>query len=85
MVLAAALPLYERLVRRAPGNADLLIEAARVFLGWADRNARLAALPAARRRSTARRADIVPSLAWQTPGPAGAGAGAAALRGSGRA
>ncbi|MBL8286355.1 MAG: hypothetical protein JNL85_00065 [Rubrivivax sp.] len=71
---AAALPLYERLVQRAPGNADLLIEAARVF-GWADRNARSAALyRQALAAAPARRGDIVPSLAWQTLWSAGAGA-----------
>ena len=63
---ASALPLFERLVLRAAGDADLLIEAARVF-GWADRNARSAALyRQALASAPARRADIVPSLAWQT-------------------
>lgn len=63
---AAALPLYERLVSLAPTDADLLIEAARVF-GWADRNARSAELyRQALAAAPARRADIVPSLAWQT-------------------
>ncbi|MBI5720178.1 MAG: hypothetical protein HZC37_21090 [Burkholderiales bacterium] len=63
---AAALPLFERLVQRAPADADLLIEAARVF-GWADRNARSAELyRQALAAAPARRADIVPSLAWQT-------------------
>lgn len=63
---AAALPLYERLVRRFPGHADLLIEAARVH-GWADRNARAAELyTLALAAAPQRRADIVPSLAWQT-------------------
>jgi len=62
----AALPLFERLVQRAPSNADLLIEAARVF-GWADRNARSAELyRQALAAAPARRADVVPSLAWQT-------------------
>jgi tetratricopeptide (TPR) repeat protein len=61
-----ALPLFEQLVQRAPADADLLIEAARVF-GWADRNARAAALyRQALAAAPARRADIVPSLAWQT-------------------
>lgn len=63
---AVALPLYERLVSHQAADADILIEAARVF-GWADRNARAAELY---RRALvvapARRADIVPSLAWQT-------------------
>lgn len=63
---ATALPLYERLVEGAGTDADLLIEAARVF-GWADRNARAAALyRQALAVAPARRADIVPSLAWQT-------------------
>ncbi len=63
---AAALPLFERLVQRAPADADLLIEAARVF-GWADRNARAAELyRQALATAPARRADILPSLAWQT-------------------
>ena len=63
---ATALPIFERLVQRAPKDADLLIEAARVF-GWADRNARAAALyRQALAAAPARRADIVPSLAWQT-------------------
>jgi tetratricopeptide (TPR) repeat protein len=61
-----ALPLFERLMQAAPANADLLIEAARVY-GWADRNARSAALyRQALAAAPARRADIVPSLAWQT-------------------
>lgn len=69
-----ALPLYERLTQRAPGNADLLIEAARVF-GWADRNARAAVLyRQALAAAPLRRADIVPSLAWQTLWSDGAGA-----------
>lgn len=63
---ATALPIFERLVQRAPKDADLLIEAARVF-GWADRNAGAAALyRLALAAAPQRRADIVPSLAWQT-------------------
>jgi tetratricopeptide (TPR) repeat protein len=63
---ALALPIFERLVREAPGDADLLIEAARVF-GWADHNARAAQLyRQALAAAPQRRADIVPSLAWQT-------------------
>ncbi|MBL8343704.1 MAG: hypothetical protein JNL30_19720 [Rubrivivax sp.] len=63
---ATALPLFEQLVLRAPADTDLLIEAARVF-GWADRNARAAALyRQALAAAPARRRDIVPSLAWQT-------------------
>ncbi|MBL8326209.1 MAG: hypothetical protein JNJ89_14755 [Rubrivivax sp.] len=63
---ATALPLFEQLALRAPADADLLIEAARVF-GWADRNARAAALyRQALAAAPARRRDIVPSLAWQT-------------------
>lgn len=83
---AVALPLYEKLVAEAPGDADLLIEAARV-LGWADRNARSAAVyRQALSAAPARRADIVPSLAWQTLWSDGASAAlplleeAAALR-----
>lgn len=61
----AALPLYERLVQRSPADADLLIEAARVF-GWADRNVRSAELyRQALAAAPGRRADILPSLAWQ--------------------
>jgi tetratricopeptide (TPR) repeat protein len=73
---ATALPLFEQLAERAPGDADLLIEAARVF-GWADRHARAAALyRQALAAAPARRRDIVPSLAWQT---LWAGDGVAAL------
>jgi tetratricopeptide (TPR) repeat protein len=63
---AAALPAYATLLNRDPGNADLLIEAARVN-GFADRNAEAAALY---RRvllvAPTRRGDVLPSLAWQT-------------------
>lgn len=63
---AAALPLYEALLAERPGDADLWIEAARVS-GFADRNAEAAARY---RRVLAiapeRRADVLPSLAWQT-------------------
>jgi tetratricopeptide (TPR) repeat protein len=63
---AMALPLYERLLQLEPANADLLIEAARVF-GWADRNADAARLyRLALAAAPARRGDILPSLAWQT-------------------
>jgi tetratricopeptide (TPR) repeat protein len=72
----AALPRYERLVARHPHDADLLIEAARVF-GWADRNARSAALyRQALAAAPSRSADIVPSLALQS---LWAGEGSAAL------
>jgi tetratricopeptide (TPR) repeat protein len=61
-----AIALYAPLLAARPDDADLLIEAARVH-GFADRNAEAAALY---RRALAaapgRRADIVPSLAWQT-------------------
>lgn len=61
-----ALPAYEGLLVREAGNADLWIEAARVS-GFADRNAEAAARY---RRvleiAPARRADVLPSLAWQT-------------------
>jgi tetratricopeptide (TPR) repeat protein len=73
----AALPAYDALVAARPADADLLIEAARVY-GFADRNAEAAALY---RRALAaaprRRHDIVPSLAWQllwSGGPAEAAA-----------
>lgn len=63
---SAALPAYEALLANDPANADLLIEAARVS-GFADRNAEAAARY---RRvlevAPARRADVLPSLAWQT-------------------
>ena len=62
----AALPTYAALLANDPANADLLIEAARVS-GFADRNAEAAARY---RRvlevAPARRADVLPSLAWQT-------------------
>ncbi|MCA0240963.1 MAG: hypothetical protein LCI02_08875 [Proteobacteria bacterium] len=62
---AAALPRYALLVQRHGDDADLLIEAARVN-GYADRNAEAAALyRQALAAAPARRADIVPSLAWQ--------------------
>jgi len=63
---SAALPAYAALLANHPANADLLIEAARVS-GFADRNAEAAARY---RRvlevAPARRADVLPSLAWQT-------------------
>ncbi len=63
---AAALPRYEALAAQQPANADLLIEAARVQ-GFADRNAAAAALyRQALAAALQRRADILPSLAWQT-------------------
>jgi len=75
---AAALPLYEALLSARPADADLWIEAARVS-GFADRNAEAAARY---RRvlefAPQRRADVLPSLAWQTLW-AGDAAGAATL------
>jgi tetratricopeptide (TPR) repeat protein len=63
---AAALPLYTQRLEAAPDDADLLIEVARVN-GFADRNREAAALyRRALRAAPGRRADIVPSLAWQT-------------------
>jgi tetratricopeptide (TPR) repeat protein len=63
---AAALPLFESLIARESANADLWIEAARVS-GFADRNAEAASRY---RRvleiAPSRRADVLPSLAWQT-------------------
>ena len=62
----AALPLYAQLVAADPADADLLIEAARAQ-GFADRNADAARLyRQALGAAPARRADILPSLAWQT-------------------
>jgi tetratricopeptide (TPR) repeat protein len=63
---AAALPVYAQLLAAAPDDADLLIEVARVN-GFADRNREAAALyRRALLAAPGRRADIVPSLAWQT-------------------
>ena len=63
---ATALPLYERLLAASPTDADLLIEAARAQ-GYADRNGEAARLyRQALQVAPARRADILPSLAWQT-------------------
>ncbi len=63
---AVALAAYEQLLALRSDDVDLLIEAARVN-GFADRNAEAARLY---RRALAlapqRRADIVPSLAWQS-------------------
>ncbi|MFN0182818.1 MAG: tetratricopeptide repeat protein, partial [Aquabacterium sp.] len=63
---AAALILYQQVLAQQGENADLLIEVARVN-GFADRNADAARLY---RRALAaapqRRADILPSLAWQS-------------------
>lgn len=62
----AALADYRLLVQQRPADADLLIEAARVH-GFADRNADAAALyRQALAAAPSRRADIVPSLAWQS-------------------
>lgn len=63
---AQALPLYVQLVAAHGDDVDLLIEAARVH-GFADRNAEAAALyRRALAQAPQRRADIVPSLAWQS-------------------
>lgn len=63
---AQALPLYAQLVEAHGDDVDLLIEAARVN-GFADRNAEAAALyRRALALAPARRADILPSLAWQS-------------------
>ncbi|MBZ8141094.1 hypothetical protein CLD22_14420 [Rubrivivax gelatinosus] len=63
---AQALPLYAQLVAAHGDDVDLLIEAARVN-GFADRNAEAAALyRRALVLAPARRADILPSLAWQS-------------------
>lgn len=63
---ATALPLYEHLVAARPADADLLIEAARAQ-GYADHNGAAARLyRQALQAAPARRADILPSLAWQT-------------------
>jgi tetratricopeptide (TPR) repeat protein len=63
---AGALAAYEQLLAQRGADADLLIEVARVN-GFADRNAEAARLY---RRALAaapqRRADILPSLAWQS-------------------
>jgi tetratricopeptide (TPR) repeat protein len=62
----AALAGFDELVARHGDDVDLLIEAARVH-GFADRNARAAALyRRALALAPARRADIAPSLAWQS-------------------
>lgn len=61
-----ALNLYRQLVERFPGDADLLIEAARVE-GFADHNAQAADIyERALIVAPARRGDILPSLAWQS-------------------
>lgn len=63
---AAAIALYERLVAGDTVSADLLIEAARVY-GYADRNADAArTYRRALAQAPGRRADILPSLAWQS-------------------
>jgi hypothetical protein len=63
---ADALRVFEQLLRARPGDADLLIETARVY-GYADRHAE--AVATYRRVldvAPARRDDVLPSLAWQT-------------------
>ncbi len=63
---ASALPLYDVLLRRDPKNVELLIEAARMH-GFADRNADSARLyRLAIEHEPKRRAELLPSLAWQT-------------------
>jgi tetratricopeptide (TPR) repeat protein len=61
-----ALPIYDALLRDRPTDADLLIEAARVY-GYADRHREAIALY---RRvlevAPQRRGDVVGALAWQT-------------------
>ena len=60
-----ALPLYERLVRARPGDADLLIEAGRAH-AWDDRHDRAVQLYLrAIEVAPARRADVSLPLAWQ--------------------
>jgi len=62
----AALRAYAQLLSQRPADVDLLIEAARVN-GFADRNADSARLyRQALALAPQRRADIVPSLAWQS-------------------
>lgn len=62
----AALQMYQELAEQRAGDTDLLIEAARVH-GFADDNAGAARLYRRALAATpARRADILPSLAWQT-------------------
>ncbi|MBE2242081.1 MAG: tetratricopeptide repeat protein [Burkholderiaceae bacterium] len=60
-----ALPLFEALLAKDPGNADLLIETARVY-GFADRHAEAIAIY---RRvlevAPARRYDVLGAMAWQ--------------------
>ena len=63
---ATALPLYETLLAQQPGNADLLIEMARVY-GFADRhNEAIATYLRVLEVAPARRRDVLGSLAWQT-------------------
>lgn len=63
---AEALARFEWLVRRHGDDVELLIESARVH-GYADRNAEAAALyRRALALSPERRADLAPSLAWQS-------------------
>lgn len=61
----AAIATFDALMRAAPGNVDLMIEAARVN-GWADRNVEAARLyEEAVRIAPARLADVRAALAWQ--------------------
>ena len=63
---ARALPLYEALLREQPGNADLLIETARVY-AFADRHREaIATYERVLVAAPARRRDVVAALAWQT-------------------
>jgi thioredoxin-like negative regulator of GroEL len=63
---ATALPLFRQLLDQAPGDADLLVEAARVH-GFADRNAEAAAHYRQAIAVAPRRRDgLLASLAWQT-------------------
>ncbi len=60
-----ALAIYRALLEQAPGDADLLIETARVY-GWNDENAQAAKLyERVLRVAPARRRDVLRSLAWQ--------------------
>jgi tetratricopeptide (TPR) repeat protein len=60
-----AIPQFDILVQANPGNADLLIEAARVN-AWADRHTHAAALyQQVIRVAPQRRADVILPLAWQ--------------------
>lgn len=62
---ASAIVVFDRLIAQSPTDADLLIEAARVY-GWADRNAESAGLYLrVIEVAPARLADIRNALAWQ--------------------